>query len=69
MEDPVVMWKFMAFSVKYYIHFLKYACAFVLTSRISGVLTGLRAKEKCTCDQLSDDYFHMGVCLLVYVKH
>ena len=69
MEDPAVMWKFMAFDVISYIPFLKYICVFVLTSRISGLPTGLHAKEKCTCDQLSDGYVQMGLCLLVDARH
>ena len=59
----------MAFPVKTYTPFLKDTCAFVLTYRSSGVLTGLHAKEKCTCDQLDNECFQMGVCLLVYAKH
>ena len=69
MEDPAVLWKFTVLSVKLYIPFLKDACAFVLPFRSSGVLTGLHAKEKCTCNQLADAFFQMVVCLLVDVKH
>ena len=44
MEDPTFMWKFTAFSIKSYIHFLKDACDFVLPFSNSLVLTGLYVK-------------------------
>ena len=44
MEYPCVMWKFMAFSIKFYIPFLKYTCEFVLPFRSSVVLTVSHAK-------------------------
>ena len=68
MEDPTVVWKFMAFSVKLYIPFLNDACAFVLPFGSSGLLTGLHVKEKCTCDQFYYGCVNMGVCLLVHVE-
>ena len=68
MEDTTVMWKFMTFSLKLYIPFLKDVCEFVLPFGSSGVLTGLYAKEKYTCNQLGDVCVQMGVSLLVDVK-
>ena len=69
MEDPTVVWKYMTLPVKYYTLFMKDVCEFVLPFRSSGPLTGLHAKEKCTCDKLANGCVHMGVCLLVDVKY
>ena len=66
MEDPTVVGKFSAFSVKLYVPFLKNACAFVLPFRISGVLTWPYAEEKCTFDQLT--YGCVQVCVSPFVN-
>ena len=47
MEDPTVVGKFSAFSVKMYIPFLKNACAFVLLFRSSGVLAFNQLTDGC----------------------
>ena len=68
MENPTAMWKFMAFSVILYITFLEDACDFFLPFGISVVRKVSNAKEKCICNQLDNECFNMGICLLVYVK-
>ena len=68
MDDPTVVRKFAAFSVKTYIPFLKDACAFVLPFRSCRVLAGPHDKEKCACDQLADGCVQMCVCPLVDVE-
>ena len=69
MEDTTVMWKFMTFSLKLYILFMKDVCAFVLSFGVSVVLTGLNAKEKCTCSQLASGCVHMLVCLIIDMEY
>ena len=56
------------FSVKYYIPFLEYVCAFVIPFESSGVITESHAKEKFTCNQLANGCVQMGVFLLVDVE-
>ena len=68
MEDPAVVGKFSAFSVKLYVPFLKNACAFVLPFRSSGVLACPHAEEKCTCDQLTDGCVQVCVSPLVNLQ-
>ena len=68
MEYPTVLRKVTELSVKLYTPFLKDACAFDIPFWSSGVLTGLHAKEKCTCNQLDDGCVQMGVCFIVDVE-
>ena len=69
MEDPNVMWKFAAFSVKTYMLLLKNECAFVLPFQGSLVLAGPHAKEKCACDQLANICVQICVCMPVDVDN
>ena len=68
MDYPTVMWKFTAFSLKFYIPFLEDFYVFVLPFGGSGVLTVSHDKEKCSCDQLENDCVQMGICLLLDVE-
>ena len=68
MEDPTAVGKFMVFSVKTYIPFLKDACVFVLPFSSCRVLVGPHAKEKFACDNLADGCVQMCVCSLVYLE-
>ena len=68
MEDPNVVEKFAAISIKTYIPVLKYVCAFVLPFWSCRVLIGLHAKEKCACDQFTNGCVQVCVCRLVYVE-
>ena len=65
MEDPTVVGKFAAFSVKIYIPFLKDACEFVLPFRNFRLLAGPHDEEKCAYNQLIDGCVQMCVCPLV----
>ena len=69
MEDPTVVWKFLAFSVKMYILFLKDVCVLVLPFRSCLVLAGPHAKEKCACDHFADGCVQMCVWPLVDVEN
>ena len=68
MEGPTIVGKFAAFSVKTYIPFLKYACAFVLPFRSCRVLAGPHTEEKPTYHQLANGSVQMCVCPLVDVE-
>ena len=68
MEDPTVMWKFTAFSIKTYTPYLKDMCEFVLPFWSSWVLAGPHAEEKCACNQLADGCAQMCVCRIVDVE-
>ena len=68
MEDPTVVVKFAASSVKTYFSFMKDACVFVPPFRSCLLLAWPHAKEKCACDQFTNGCIQVCVCLLVDVE-
>ena len=68
MEDPTVVGKFSAFSVKAYIPLLKDACASVLLFRSSGVPALPQAKKKFAYNQLKIGCVQVCVITLVNVQ-
>ena len=68
MEDPIVVGKFSAFSVKTYIPFLRNACVFVLSFSSSGVLAWPHAEETFACGQLINSCVQVCVTPLVDVQ-
>ena len=68
MENPTVVGKISAFSVKTCIPFLKDACEFSLPFRSSRVLALPHAKEKCACIQLTYGCVQVCVSPLVDVQ-
>ena len=64
MKNPTVVCNSTASSLKLYIPLLKDVCVFVPPFFSSGVLTGLHAREKCTCGQLVDRW--VFACLYIW---